>query len=131
MGLLAKLTGNATAIAPGKAKARFGAILVEGERIILAFEHYRDAVVLTDRRFIEANLQGLTGKKKEVLSVPWKHVNAFSTESAGHLDLDSELKLWVSGMERPKGIASIQCRLAPGTDVEALQRFMAEVTCAP
>ena len=130
MGILGKLTGSATRIEPKRVHARFGAILLDDEQVVLAFEHYRDAVVLTDRRFIRANLQGITGKKKEFLSVPWKAVRAFATESAGHLDLDSELKLWVSGMEKPTGGPSIKCKLAAGTDVEGLQRFIASQICA-
>jgi hypothetical protein len=41
--------------------------------------------------------QGITGKKKEFLSVPYRSIERFSMETTGHFDLDAELKIWVRG----------------------------------
>ena len=47
---------------------------------------------------ISVNVQGLTGKKKDFTSLPYSKVQAFSIETAGHIDLDSELQLVFSGL---------------------------------
>ena len=87
-------------------------ILVDGERVIAAYKAARDYVVFTDKRLIAVNVQGLTGKKQDFTSLPWSKVQAWSVETAGHLDLDAELDLWFSGLGRVrlefKGQADIQ-----------------------
>lgn len=45
--------------------------------------------------------QGLTGKKKEFLSIPYSNIIKFSNESAGRLDVDAEIKVWVRGDPGP------------------------------
>ncbi|MBB2893431.1 PH domain-containing protein [Flexivirga oryzae] len=58
----------------------------------------RDYVVFTDRRLNAVNVQGITGKKRAYTSLPWAKVQAWPVETAGKLDLDSELELWFSGL---------------------------------
>ena len=71
-----------------------------GEQIIQTFRGIRDGVVFTNKRIITINVQGLIGKKKDFTSLPYSKIQAFSVESAGVFDLDSELDLWFSGMGR-------------------------------
>lgn len=71
-----------------------------GEQIIQTFRGIRDGVVFTNKRIITINVQGLTGKKKDFTSLPYSKIQAYSIESAGVFDLDSELDLWFSGMGR-------------------------------
>lgn len=73
-------------------------MLVPGEQIISTFRAVRDGVVFTDKRIIAINVQGLTGKKVDYTSLPYSKIQSFSVESAGVLDLDSELELWFSGL---------------------------------
>ena len=75
-------------------------ILVDGEAIIRSFQSLRDGVVFTNKRIITINIQGITGKKKDFTSLPFNKIQAFSVETAGVFDLDSELDLWFSGMGR-------------------------------
>ncbi len=77
-------------------------MLVENENILSAFKTVRDMVVFTNKRVIAINVQGLTGKKKDYTSLPYSKVQAFSVETAGLLDLDSELELWFSGLGKVK-----------------------------
>ena len=70
------------------------------EEIIQTFRGIRDGVVFTNKRIITINVQGLTGKKKDFTSLPYSKIQAYSVESAGVFDLDSELDLWFSGMGR-------------------------------
>ena len=75
-------------------------IFVQGESIIQSYKGIRDGVVFTNKRIITINVQGLTGTKKDFTSLPYNKIQAFSVETAGILDLDSELDLWFSGMGR-------------------------------
>lgn len=47
-------------------------------------------------------VQGLTGTKKDFTSLPYRKISAYSVETAGVLDLDSELELWFSGLGKVK-----------------------------
>jgi len=77
-------------------------ILVENEKIIGSYQSIRDGVVFTDKRIISINIQGITGKKKDFTSLPYSKIQAFSVETAGMFDLDSELDLWFSGVGHVK-----------------------------
>ena len=73
-------------------------MLIDGESIFSAFKTVRDYVIFTNRRVIAVNVQGMTGKKKDFTSLPYSKIQAFSVETAGVLDLDSEMELWFSGL---------------------------------
>ena len=75
-------------------------MFAHGEEIIQSFKGIRDGVVFTNKRIITINVQGITGKKKDFTSLPYSKIQAYSVESAGVFDLDSELDLWFSGMGR-------------------------------
>jgi len=77
-------------------------MFVDGEQIIQSFKGIRDGVVFTTKRIFAINVQGLTGKKKDFTSLPYSKIQAFSVETAGVLDLDSELELWFSGLGKVK-----------------------------
>ena len=77
-------------------------VMVPDERMIQSFQTVRDGVVFTTKRIFAINVQGLTGKKKDISSLPYSKIQAFSVETAGVLDLDSELELWFSGMGKVK-----------------------------
>lgn len=73
-------------------------LFVEGEGIIAAFKGVRDGVVFTQKRIIAINIQGMTGSKKDFTSLPYSKIQSFSVETAGLLDLESEMELWFSGL---------------------------------
>lgn len=77
-------------------------MFIQGEQILGTFQSIRDGVVFTNKRIISINVQGMTGKKKDFTSLPYSKIQAFSVETAGVLDLDSELELWFSGMGKVK-----------------------------
>lgn len=77
-------------------------LLVEGEEHIGSYQSIRDGVVFTNKRIIAINIQGITGKKKDFTSLPYSKIQAFSVETAGTIDLDSELELWFSGIGKVK-----------------------------
>lgn len=77
-------------------------MFVGNEQILQTFQGIRDGVVFTNMRIIVINVQGLTGKKKDYTSLPYSKIQAYSVETAGVIDLDSELELWFSGLGRVK-----------------------------
>lgn len=77
-------------------------MLINGEQIISTYKSMRDGVVFTNKRIISINVQGLTGSKKDFTSLPYKKISAYSVETAGVLDLDSELEMWFSGLGKVK-----------------------------
>jgi hypothetical protein len=57
--------------------------------------------VFTNKRLILIDKQGVTGSKVELLSIPYSKVTKFSKESAGHFDLDAELRIWIGSELEP------------------------------
>jgi len=66
-------------------------LLVTGEEIIAAFKTIRDQVIITNKRIFVVNVQGITGKKTSYFSYPYSKIQYFGIETAGVLDIDSEL----------------------------------------
>lgn len=73
-------------------------LMVQGEEVIGAYKAIRDYCVFTNKRVIAVNVQGTTGKKKCMTSLPYSKVTTFSIETAGLIDLESELELYFSGL---------------------------------
>jgi hypothetical protein len=95
-------------------------MFVNGESILGTFRGIRDGVVFTNKRIISINVQGMTGKKKDFTSLPYSKIQAFSVETAGIIDLDSELELWFSGMGK------VKFEFVSKADVSALCRTISE-----
>jgi hypothetical protein len=76
-------------------------IVTEGEKVEKAYKLIRDMIVFTNRRLILIDKQGMTGKKVEYHSIPYRSITHFSVETAGTFDLDAELKIWISSMQQP------------------------------
>ena len=68
-------------------------LMMNDEQIIQAFSTVRDQVIFTDQRIFVVNVQGLTGKKVSYFSYPYSKVQYYGIETAGVLDIDSELVL--------------------------------------
>lgn len=72
-------------------------MLSEHETALFAVKTIRDAAVFTDKRILIADKQGLTGRKIEYCTIPYKSIVSYAIETAGTFDLDSEIKLILSG----------------------------------
>ncbi|MFF3847279.1 PH domain-containing protein [Streptomyces sp. NPDC002328] len=95
------LFGNAHTIDTATAQQEYARLLGQGERVHAAYLLIRDTILLTDRRLLLVDKQGITGKKVEYHSIPYRSITHFAVETAGTLDLDAELKIWVSGTPMP------------------------------
>jgi hypothetical protein len=102
MKLLNAILGNATEVNVEELEKEFARILGDGEEIQKAFVLVRDLIVFTNKRLILVDKQGLTGKRKEYHSIPYRSITHFTVESQGHFDLESELKIWIFGEAEPK-----------------------------
>ncbi len=101
MGLFNGLIGNASEYKIEDAQKEYGHLLSDKEVIDKAYKLIRDMFIFTNRRLILIDVQGVTGKKIECRSIPYSKITSFSVETAGHFDLDAELKIWVSGLVHP------------------------------
>lgn len=77
-------------------------LYLNDEQTICCYKGIRDYIVFTNKRIITVNVQGITGKKKDFTSLPYSKIQTFSIETAGVLDLDSELEIWFSGLGKVK-----------------------------
>ena len=120
MGLLDGLFGNASGVDASKLQTEFAQVLVPGEQIEKAYQLIRDTFVFTDKRLIFVNRQGLTGKKLDYQSIPYRSITRFSIETGGAFDLDAELKIWLTGTPAP-----IQLQFNKKLSIYAVQSVLA------
>src|SRR3954466_12835135 len=119
MGILNGIIGNASRMDPAAAAHEYGRLLGQGEQVQAAYQLVRDAFLFTDRRLILIDKQGVTGRKVEYHTVPYKAITHFSVETAGTFDLDAELKIWLSGNHTP-----IEKQFGKGVDVYEVQALL-------
>ncbi len=98
------------------------ALLITGETIIGVYKGIRDYVVFTDKRVIAVNVQGLTGKKQDFTSLPYKKISVFSVETSGVFDLDSELELYFSG------VGKVRFEFTGMSDIVQIGKIISEYT---
>ena len=110
---LKKTKGNVNA-------ALINPLLVAGETVVGEYQAMRDFVVFTNKRIIAVNVQGITGAKKDFTSIPYSKIQVFSVETAGTLDLDSELQITISG------IGSVKFDFSGACDIIAIGKLIAE-----
>jgi hypothetical protein len=122
--MLQGLFGNASDVDAKGVQRDLDAILVDGEQVVRAFRIVRDMFIFTDRRLILIDKQGITGKKAEYHSIPYKSISHFSVETAGTFDMDAELKIYISGNMTP-----FQREFRRGTDIQGVQKMLAQLVC--
>jgi hypothetical protein len=101
MDTISRALGNASEVTAAQATKDYGKLLSEGERIERAYKLIRDGVLITNKRLILVDKQGITGAKISYHSIPFRSITQFSVETAGHLDLDAELVITISGQALP------------------------------
>lgn len=94
--------------------------LIEEEKVLSVFITARDQLVFTDKRIIAANVQGFSGKKIDYTSIPYSKIQTFSVETAGMLDRDCELELYVSP------IGKIRFEIRGGFDIVTFNKTISK-----
>lgn len=120
MGLLSALLGHATEADVEDVERNLERILADDEQVERAFRLVRDLLIFTNRRFILVDRQGVTGHKTTYHSIPYRGITNFAVETAGHFDLEAELKIWISGNPDP-----IQRTFARGGSILEVQKALA------
>jgi hypothetical protein len=120
MGLLSGLLGNAAEAEVADVEQHLAKILADDERVERAFKLVRDLIIFTNRRLMFVDRQGMTGKKTTYHSIPFRAITNFAVETAGHFDMESELKVWISGQPSP-----IQKTFARGDTIFEVQKALA------
>ena len=92
-------------------------IVVPGEVPQYAYTTGRDVAVFTNMRLIVRDAQGISGKKVEQYSLPWKSVIMWSSENAAGFDFDSEIELWTT-------CGHVKIHLAPNASVRNLDNLI-------
>ena len=120
MGVLSALLGHASEADVEEVEQNLEKILADDEKVERAFRLVRDLMIFTNRRFLLVDRQGVTGKKTSYQSIPYRAITMFVVETAGHLDLESELKIWVSSNPEP-----IQKTFTRGGTIFEVQKALA------
>ena len=123
MGLFSGLMGNASEVNLESLQEEYENILAGSERIEKAYRLVRDLFIFTDKRLILVDKQGMTGKKTEYHSIPYRSITHFSIETTGHFDLEAELKIWISGTAIP-----IEKQFNSDSNIYELQQVLAFYT---
>lgn len=121
MGFLDGLLGNASKIDPARIQNEFERLLAVDEHVEHAYQLIRDMFLFTNKRLILVNRQGFTGNKVEYLSIPYSKISRFSVETAGHFDLDAEMKIWITGTPEP-----IQRQFSKKLNIYEVQAVLAD-----
>ncbi|MFC4654623.1 MULTISPECIES: PH domain-containing protein [Rheinheimera] len=125
MSLLGALLGNAGAADLAEVEQDLQQILLADEKVRQAYKVVRDLIVFTDRRLILVDKQGLTGSKREFMSVPYRAVVRFAAETKGHFDLESDLKIWLSSSDAP-----IVKTFSKDSSILDVQKALVQYCCA-
>lgn len=125
MSLLQGLLGNATEVPPDRAQQEFAGVLIDGEKVHCAFVLIRDMLAFTDYRIISLDKQGLTGKRQNLTSIPYRSISMFTRVSAGHLDWNAELHVWVRGRAAPYPF-----QFYKGVDINQVYRLLSHYVIA-
>lgn len=92
-------------------------ILVEGEQVLQCYKTVRDIAALTNKRMIICDTQGITGRKKEIYSLPYRSIDMWSSENKGTLDMNAELELWTKA-------GKFKLQLATKCDIREFDRIL-------
>jgi hypothetical protein len=101
MGLFTGNTKNTCSMETKKLHAEYGQLLMDGEIIEAGFVVQRDSFLFTNKRMILVEIQGISGKQIEYLSIPYGKIMKFSVQTGSSFDLDAELKLWIGSESIP------------------------------
>ena len=124
MGFMDGLLGNSSSVDVKAVAEELKDVLFPGENVEQAYKLIRDLIIFTDKRLIFADKQGMTGKKVEYHSIPYKSISHFSTETAGTFDMDAELKIYISSSTTP-----IEKTFKKGNSIVEIQNLLAYHVC--
>ena len=120
MGLFSSDSKNIATAEIRKFHADYGQLLIDGEIIEAGFVVARDTLLFTNKRLIVVEIQGISGRQLEYLSIPYGSVVKFSVQTGGSFDLNAELKLWIGNETVP-----MEKRFTSELNVYEVQKILA------
>ena len=101
MVIMGRIHGHGSEVAAKEVAGRLEGVLLPDETAMLAFRLFRDFFAFTEKRLIIVEIQGVTGREVEFLTIPYRSITRYSLETVGKFDPDAELKIWISGDSTP------------------------------
>lgn len=95
-------------------------LLLASERVLGCYKSGRDYIVFTDKRFMAVNVQGITGKKQDITSVPYRAITMFSVQTSAVIDIDSELDLTITA------VGDVKFEFTGHSDIVEIGRMISE-----
>lgn len=93
-------------------------LLANGEKILSVYKGTRDGVVFTNMRMIAIDIQGMFGSKYSAMSFPYESIKLFCIETAGFIDTDAILSIWIAGM------GCVRFAFSPNVDMNAVAKIL-------
>ncbi len=124
MGLFAGMLGLSSEVDEKRVEAELEKLLAPNETVELAYQLVRDLTVLTNRRIILVDKQGITGKRIEYVSIPYRSIVKFTIETVGHFDIDADVTLYLSDHLDP-----VKLELRRSGDVSDMMKIIANHVC--
>lgn len=112
---------NNTDVNEEKIERQYEKMLGDNERVIQAYKQIRDLIILTNKRLIVIDKQGVTGKKKLIISYPLIRLTRYQIENAPFFDIDNEVVIWFAGVNEP-----VSFTLSKGTNVFEFAKALTE-----
>jgi len=120
MGIFAGTAKNAGSSEAKKFHSDFGQLLMDGEIIEVGFVVVRDTFLFTNKRLILVDIQGISGRQIEYLSIPYSNITKFSVQTGESFDLNAELKIWIGSDTIP-----LEKKFNKDTNVYEVQKVLA------
>ena len=124
MGLLSPARDRTDAVTDRKENRKehsaWNRLLGAGEQVLEVFRATRCTFVLTNRRLVLVD-EGLSGRRVEYTSVPYRSISHTTVEAAGPFSPDADLRLWIVGRT-----TALERQLGPEVDVYALQALLVQ-----
>jgi hypothetical protein len=95
-------------------------LLAPGEQIQELRRLSRTVLIFTGRRLVLVE-EGVSGRKVEYLSLPYRSITHFSVEASGAFGEDADLRIWVAGR-----VAPIEKAFGRDVDVYTVQAILAQ-----
>jgi hypothetical protein len=120
MAVLGYGVGDAFEVPVTSIQKDYESLLAKDEVISKAFKLIRDMLIFTNKRLLVVDKQGL-GAKIEYLTIPYKSVEMYSMQSAGMMERDSEIALWVKGQEDARKFV-----FRRGSDIQGVYKLIGD-----
>ncbi len=120
MGIFTGTVKNTGSSEAKKFSSDYGQLLMDGEIIEVGFVVVRDTFLFTNKRLILVDIQGISGRQIEYLSIPYSNISKFSVQTGESFDLNAELKIWIGSDTIP-----LEKKFNKDTNIYEVQKVLA------